>query len=52
MALLKPYVEVGLEHVYREQNVEADALVNLALDAERDGASDPTVIGSLHPPAD
>ena len=52
MALLKPYAEVDLEHVYREQNVEADALVNLALDAERDGASDPTVIGSLRPQAD
>ena len=52
MALLKPYAEVDLEHVYREQNVEADALVNLALDAERDGASDPTGTGSLHPQAD
>ena len=32
-ALLASYAEVDLGHVYREQNVEADALVNLALDA-------------------
>ena len=37
MTLLKAYAEVDLAHVYREDNVEADALVNLALDAERDG---------------
>ncbi len=37
MTLLKDYAEVDLAHVYREDNVEADALVNRALDAERDG---------------
>ncbi len=31
--LLATYAEVDLQHVYREDNVEADALVNLALDA-------------------
>ncbi|MBK5288210.1 MAG: ribonuclease HI family protein [Acidimicrobiia bacterium] len=33
MALLGKYSEVDLQHVYREDNVEADALVNAALDA-------------------
>ncbi len=33
MKLLGTYAEVDLQHVYREDNVEADALVNLALDA-------------------
>ncbi|MGQ0826688.1 MAG: ribonuclease HI family protein [Actinomycetota bacterium] len=32
-ALLRPYQQVELEHVRRELNVEADALVNAALDA-------------------
>lgn len=36
MILLEAYAEVDLAHVYREDNVEADALVNLALDAQRD----------------
>ena len=31
-ALLERYDEVDLAHVPREQNVEADALVNAALD--------------------
>ena|SRR5205807_955687 len=31
-ALLDPYEQVDLAHVRREQNVEADALVNAALD--------------------
>lgn len=31
--LLRGYAEVDLQHVYREQNTEADALVNAALDA-------------------
>jgi ribonuclease HI len=31
--LLAPYDDVVLEHVPREENVEADALVNAALDA-------------------
>ena len=35
-ALLRSYAEVDLVHVYREQNVEADALVNQALDAAAD----------------
>ena len=34
--LLRNYAEVDLLHVYREQNVEADALVNQALDAAAD----------------
>ncbi len=33
MKLLASYAEVDLQHVYREDNVEADALVNAALDA-------------------
>lgn len=33
MKLLAGYAEVDLQHVYREDNVEADALVNAALDA-------------------
>lgn len=32
--LLRPYREVDLHHVRREDNTEADALVNAALDAE------------------
>lgn len=32
-ALLREYGEVDLEHVRREHNVDADALVNAALDA-------------------
>jgi len=32
-ALLRPYREIDLEHVRREHNVEADMLVNAALDA-------------------
>lgn len=32
-ALLEPYAEVELRHVPREQNTDADALVNAALDA-------------------
>ena len=39
MTLLKDYTEVDLQHVYREDNVEADALVNRALDAQRDGCA-------------
>jgi len=31
--LLRPYPEVDLQHVRREDNVDADALVNAALDA-------------------
>ncbi len=37
-ALLRSYAEVDLVHVYREQNVEADALVNQALDAAADSS--------------
>lgn len=33
MELLRGYAEVDLRHVYREENTEADALVNAALDA-------------------
>ena len=33
MELLRDYAEVDLQHVYREDNTEADALVNAALDA-------------------
>jgi ribonuclease HI len=33
LALLEEYPEVDLQHVRREQNVDADALVNAALDA-------------------
>ena len=33
MELLRSYAEVDLQHVYREENTEADALVNAALDA-------------------
>ena len=33
--LLRPYREVDLQHVRREENTEADALVNAALDAAR-----------------
>jgi len=33
MELLRGYAEVDLQHVYREENTEADALVNAALDA-------------------
>ncbi|MEP6625517.1 MAG: ribonuclease HI family protein [Acidimicrobiia bacterium] len=33
MELLRGYAEVDLQHVYREDNTEADALVNAALDA-------------------
>jgi ribonuclease HI len=33
LALLEDYEEVDLAHVRREQNVDADALVNAALDA-------------------
>jgi hypothetical protein len=33
MELLLSYAEVDLQHVYREENTEADALVNAALDA-------------------
>ena len=33
MELLRSYAEVDLQHVYREENIEADALVNAALDA-------------------
>ena len=36
--LLAPYSEVDLEHVSREQNTEADALVNAALDLAQDAA--------------
>jgi ribonuclease HI len=39
MELLRAYREVDLQHVYREENVEADALVNAALDAAADPAS-------------
>ena len=31
--LLQPYAEVDLQHVPREENTDADALVNAALDA-------------------
>ena len=31
--LLRPYREVDLQHVRREDNTDADALVNAALDA-------------------
>ena len=41
MTLLEDYAEVDLQHVYREDNVEADALVNRALDAQRDGRAAP-----------
>lgn len=40
MVLLQEYREVDLQHVYREDNVEADALVNRALDAEQDARRD------------
>ena len=37
--LLAPYAEVDLAHVGREDNAEADALVNAALDAAEAGGS-------------
>ncbi len=51
MTLLQAYAEVDLAHVYREDNVEADALVNLALDAQRDGRA-ATDSGSVSRPSD
>ncbi len=51
MTLLKAYAEVDLAHVYREDNVEADALVNLALDSQRDGRAAADA-GSVSRPAD
>ena len=52
MTLLKAYAEVDLAHVYREDNVEADALVNLTLDAERDALRSAQDAGSTSRPAD
>ena len=52
MTLLKAYAEVDLAHVYREDNVEADALVNLALDAERDALRAAQDAGTASRPAD
>ena len=40
MRLLGPYEEVGLTHVRREDNADADALVNAALDAEPEESRD------------
>jgi ribonuclease HI len=37
--LLAPYADVDLAHVRREDNVEADALVNAALDAAEAGGA-------------